>query len=133
MWKAADKSHSPESWNDQVSVHSAALKIGGVSYARSLIPPRRLQIRSGQSASVVCVCSHYAQARLSPPLPAVANARVVISMAPLILLLLIVLHAVAGAGATSVAFSDRGLVIDGERRILISGSIHYPRSTPEVR
>jgi hypothetical protein len=99
MWKAADKSHSPESWNDQVSVHSAALKIGGVSYARSLIPPRRLQIRSGQSASVVCVCSHYAQARLSPPLPAVANARVVISMAPLILLLLIVLHAVAGAGA----------------------------------
>jgi hypothetical protein len=86
---------------------------------------------------VWCVCAHTTHRLVSPlpspPLPAVANARVVISMAPLILLLLIVLHAVAGAGATSVAFSDRGLVIDGERRILISGSIHYPRSTPEVR
>ncbi|KAL2653172.1 hypothetical protein R1flu_021300 [Riccia fluitans] len=31
-----------------------------------------------------------------------------------------------------VSFDHRALVIDGERRFLISGSIHYPRSTPEM-
>ncbi|XP_062184650.1 beta-galactosidase 1 [Phragmites australis] len=51
------------------------------------------------------------------------------------LLLLVVLAAAATAGAvsaTTVAYNDRALVIDGERRIIISGSIHYPRSTPEM-
>jgi hypothetical protein len=38
-----------------------------------------------------------------------------------------------GVGGTKVAYNDRALVIAGERRIIISGSIHYPRSTPEVR
>ena len=33
---------------------------------------------------------------------------------------------------TSVEYDHRALVIDGKRRVLISGSIHYPRSTPEV-
>lgn len=32
-----------------------------------------------------------------------------------------------------VTYDHRALVIDGQRRILQSGSIHYPRSTPEVR
>lgn len=32
----------------------------------------------------------------------------------------------------SVSYDHKALVIDGQRRILISGSIHYPRSTPEV-
>jgi len=36
-----------------------------------------------------------------------------------------------GDGA-SVEYDHRALVIDGKRRVLISGSIHYPRSTPEV-
>ncbi|KAG6551710.1 hypothetical protein Mapa_006799 [Marchantia paleacea] len=31
-----------------------------------------------------------------------------------------------------VGFDHRSLVIDGHRRFLISGSIHYPRSTPEM-
>lgn len=31
-----------------------------------------------------------------------------------------------------VTYDHRALVIDGQRRILQSGSIHYPRSTPEV-
>ena len=39
---------------------------------------------------------------------------------------------VGGVASTKVAYNDRALVIDGERRIIISGSIHYPRSTPEV-
>jgi hypothetical protein len=37
-----------------------------------------------------------------------------------------------GASCTKVSYDDRALVIDGERRIILSGSIHYPRSTPEV-
>ncbi|CAM6089403.1 unnamed protein product [Calypogeia fissa] len=32
----------------------------------------------------------------------------------------------------SVAYDHRALLIDGERRFLISGSIHYPRSTPQM-
>ncbi|XP_031502782.1 beta-galactosidase 8 isoform X1 [Nymphaea colorata] len=34
--------------------------------------------------------------------------------------------------AANVSYDHRALVIDGKRRILISGSIHYPRSTPEM-
>ncbi|EPS70273.1 beta-galactosidase, partial [Genlisea aurea] len=32
----------------------------------------------------------------------------------------------------SVTYDRKAIVINGERRILISGSIHYPRSTPEM-
>lgn len=32
----------------------------------------------------------------------------------------------------SVTYDRKSLIIDGQRRILISGSIHYPRSTPDV-
>ncbi|ONI10286.1 hypothetical protein PRUPE_4G038600 [Prunus persica] len=34
--------------------------------------------------------------------------------------------------SATVTYDNRALVIDGKRRILQSGSIHYPRSTPEV-
>ncbi|KAJ0981532.1 hypothetical protein J5N97_009787 [Dioscorea zingiberensis] len=34
--------------------------------------------------------------------------------------------------ASSVTYDSKALVIDGQRRILFSGSIHYPRSTPDV-
>lgn len=33
----------------------------------------------------------------------------------------------------SVTYDRKAIVINGQRRILISGSIHYPRSTPEVQ
>ncbi|XP_057449008.1 beta-galactosidase 8-like [Lotus japonicus] len=33
---------------------------------------------------------------------------------------------------TNVTYDHRALVIDGKRRVLVSGSIHYPRSTPEM-
>ncbi|KAM7263776.1 hypothetical protein ACFE04_001459 [Oxalis oulophora] len=33
---------------------------------------------------------------------------------------------------TTVSYDHRALVIDGKRRVLQSGSVHYPRSTPEV-
>lgn len=32
----------------------------------------------------------------------------------------------------NVTYDHRALVIDGRRRVLVSGSIHYPRSTPDV-
>ncbi|KAI4330678.1 hypothetical protein MLD38_028940 [Melastoma candidum] len=32
----------------------------------------------------------------------------------------------------SVSYDSRAITINGQRRILISGSIHYPRSTPEM-
>lgn len=32
-----------------------------------------------------------------------------------------------------VSYDDKAFIIDGHRKILISGSIHYPRSTPEVQ
>ncbi|XP_059626762.1 beta-galactosidase 8 [Cornus florida] len=34
--------------------------------------------------------------------------------------------------AANVSYDHRALVIDGKRRLLISGSIHYPRSTPDM-
>lgn len=34
--------------------------------------------------------------------------------------------------STSVTYDSKALVIDGKRRILQSGSVHYPRTTPEV-
>ncbi|CAH9072943.1 unnamed protein product [Cuscuta europaea] len=34
--------------------------------------------------------------------------------------------------AANVTYDHRALVIDGKRRVLVSGSIHYPRSTPHM-
>ncbi|KAF3638200.1 Beta-galactosidase [Capsicum annuum] len=34
--------------------------------------------------------------------------------------------------STTVTYDHKALVIDGERRILQSGSVHYPRTTPEI-
>uniref|UniRef100_A0A5B7A4Z4 Beta-galactosidase n=1 Tax=Davidia involucrata TaxID=16924 RepID=A0A5B7A4Z4_DAVIN len=35
-------------------------------------------------------------------------------------------------GTASVSYDSRAIIVNGHRRILISGSIHYPRSTPEM-
>ncbi|XP_020520007.1 beta-galactosidase 3 isoform X2 [Amborella trichopoda] len=48
-----------------------------------------------------------------------------------VLVLLSVL-AFAELAHCAVTYDHRSLVINGNRRILISGSIHYPRSTPEM-
>lgn len=34
--------------------------------------------------------------------------------------------------SVTVTYDHRSLVIDGKRRVLQSGSIHYPRTTPDV-
>ncbi|OMO50147.1 Ribosomal protein L22/L17 [Corchorus capsularis] len=49
----------------------------------------------------------------------------------LVLLLCLAVTVVMTSFATSVTYDHRSIVIDGKRRVLISGSIHYPRSTPD--
>lgn len=46
------------------------------------------------------------------------------------LLLLMLLPSLAAAA--NVTYDHRSLIIDGRRRLLISTSIHYPRSVPAV-
>lgn len=48
------------------------------------------------------------------------------------MILLLILQIMMAATAVNVTYDHRALVIDGKRKVLISGSIHYPRSTPEV-
>lgn len=45
---------------------------------------------------------------------------------------LVVLCSCFASVRASVSYDSKAIVINGQRRILISGSIHYPRSTPEV-
>lgn len=47
------------------------------------------------------------------------------------LLLLLLLPSLDAA--SNVTYDHRSLIIDGRRRLVISTSIHYPRSVPEVR
>lgn len=39
----------------------------------------------------------------------------------------------AAAVSAAVTYDRKAVVVNGQRRILMSGSIHYPRSVPEVR
>jgi hypothetical protein len=63
---------------------------------------------------------------MAPPLLVAAGGR-------LLLAAFVALSLAASAANAAVSYDHRSLVINGRRRILISGSIHYPRSTPEVR
>ncbi|MCD7462852.1 hypothetical protein HAX54_049468 [Datura stramonium] len=49
------------------------------------------------------------------------------------LLLFVVFFSLASSSVrASLTYDDRAILINGKRRILISGYIHYPRSTPEM-
>ncbi|KAJ1411171.1 Glycoside hydrolase, family 35 [Sesbania bispinosa] len=48
------------------------------------------------------------------------------------LLLLLLACSLIGSATASVSYDSKAITINGQRRILISGSIHYPRSTPEM-
>ncbi len=50
-----------------------------------------------------------------------------------LLLLLLVGCCIGEVSALNVSYDHRALLLDGQRRFLISGSIHYPRSTPQVK
>nr|CAA10175.1 ss-galactosidase [Solanum lycopersicum] len=49
-----------------------------------------------------------------------------------LLLLVICLLDFFSSVKASVSYDDRAIIINGKRKILISGSIHYPRSTPQM-
>lgn len=49
-----------------------------------------------------------------------------------VLLWCIVLFISSGLVHCDVTYDRKAIVINGQRRLLFSGSIHYPRSTPEV-
>ncbi|XP_051152591.1 beta-galactosidase-like isoform X2 [Andrographis paniculata] len=46
--------------------------------------------------------------------------------------MIVVLSMVLSSARAKVSYDDKAFIINGKRRILISGSIHYPRSTPEM-
>lgn len=50
---------------------------------------------------------------------------------PLLLFSLLCLW-VGSSGGANVTYDHRSLIIDGQRKLLISASIHYPRSVPGV-
>ncbi|KAK7255585.1 hypothetical protein RIF29_28998 [Crotalaria pallida] len=50
-----------------------------------------------------------------------------------VLLVLVVLScSLIGHASASVSYDHNAITINGQRKILLSGSIHYPRSTPEM-
>ncbi|WVZ56297.1 hypothetical protein U9M48_006848 [Paspalum notatum var. saurae] len=60
-----------------------------------------------------------------------APAALLLPAATALVVLLLLCHA-GGSRAANVTYDHRALVIDGVRRVLVSGSIHYPRSTPDM-
>ncbi|GFY87478.1 glycosyl hydrolase family 35 protein [Actinidia rufa] len=52
------------------------------------------------------------------------------------LCMVVVMVAITGGGSSvggeNVTYDGRSLIIDGKQKLLFSGSIHYPRSTPEM-
>ncbi|XP_027168582.1 beta-galactosidase [Coffea eugenioides] len=50
----------------------------------------------------------------------------------LALVVLVLLGSWVSCGTASVSYDSKAIIVNGQRRILISGSIHYPRSTPEM-
>ncbi|KAK2653720.1 hypothetical protein Ddye_013576 [Dipteronia dyeriana] len=50
----------------------------------------------------------------------------------LVVILLFIASAFVVVVEASVSYDSKAITINGRRRILISGSIHYPRSTPEM-
>ncbi|KAK6148714.1 hypothetical protein DH2020_016239 [Rehmannia glutinosa] len=47
-------------------------------------------------------------------------------------LLVVLLCSWISCGEASVSYDSKAISVNGQRKILISGSIHYPRSTPEM-
>lgn len=48
------------------------------------------------------------------------------------LLTLLIANANADSPRAAVTYDGRSMIINGSRELLFSGSIHYPRSTPDV-
>ncbi|KAI3887657.1 hypothetical protein MKX03_014213, partial [Papaver bracteatum] len=50
----------------------------------------------------------------------------------LVLALLRICLSSSVANASNISYDSRAIIINGQRRIIFSGAIHYPRSTPEM-
>lgn len=50
----------------------------------------------------------------------------------LVVVVVVMVGGESSVGGENVTYDGRSLIIDGKRKLLFSGSIHYPRSTPEV-
>ncbi|KAI8535520.1 hypothetical protein RHMOL_Rhmol10G0180300 [Rhododendron molle] len=50
----------------------------------------------------------------------------------LVVVVVVVVGGESSVAGTNVTYDGRSLIIDGKRKLLFSGSIHYPRSTPEM-
>ncbi|KAK3210506.1 hypothetical protein Dsin_015212 [Dipteronia sinensis] len=50
----------------------------------------------------------------------------------MLVLLLLLLSSWVCSVTSSVSYDNKAIIVNGQRRILMSGSIHYPRSTPEM-
>ncbi|KAI3938953.1 hypothetical protein MKW92_030529 [Papaver armeniacum] len=50
----------------------------------------------------------------------------------IVLMVVVVVEMIVCVIGMTVEYDHRAVVIDGKRRVLMSGSIHYPRSTPEM-
>ncbi|CAI9753764.1 unnamed protein product [Fraxinus pennsylvanica] len=49
-----------------------------------------------------------------------------------LLVVMVLLSSWVFCGEASVSYDNKAINVNGQRRILISGSVHYPRSTPEM-
>lgn len=58
--------------------------------------------------------------------------RLNIAMCNAFLVLVVLLSSWVSCGEASVSYDSKAISVNGQKKILISGSIHYPRSTPEV-
>lgn len=50
----------------------------------------------------------------------------------LVVVVVVMVGGESSVGGENVTYDGRSLIIDGKRKLLFSGSIHYPRSTPEM-
>ncbi|CAA2956742.1 beta-galactosidase-like [Olea europaea subsp. europaea] len=50
----------------------------------------------------------------------------------ILLVVIVLLSSWVSCGEAYVSYDNKAILVNGQRRILISGSIHYPRSTPEM-
>ncbi|KAJ6856818.1 hypothetical protein NC651_038488 [Populus alba x Populus x berolinensis] len=48
------------------------------------------------------------------------------------ILLIASLALLCSSSATTVDYDSNAIIINGERKIIFAGAIHYPRSTPEM-
>ncbi|XP_059641301.1 beta-galactosidase-like [Cornus florida] len=55
-----------------------------------------------------------------------------IVMWKVLLMVVALLCSWVSCGTASVSYDSKAIIVNGQRRIFISGSIHYPRSTPEM-